>query len=109
MLKQKSVELRNFITRKGLFIRIPIPDNFKELEPEITLGRTILDRALLDSLEEESGIEWFDVGNTDFNTICFIAYLDPLQVEERVLRTYKRLQERHLIKDILEELKNVIK
>jgi hypothetical protein len=103
MLKKKGVELRKYITRKGLFIRIPIPKRLKELEPEIALGRAILDKAVLDSLDDEATFDWFDINNPDFNTICYIAYLDPQQVEERFITTYNRLVENDLIEDIIRE------
>ena len=104
MLKQTKVELRKYIARKGLFTRIPIPYKLKTLEPEISLGRAILDRALLDCMEDETIIDWFDVQNTDFNTICYIAYLDPIQVVKRFEIILKRLQGREYLENIMEEL-----
>lgn len=105
-MKQTGVELRKYIARKGLFIRIPIPYRLKELEPEIKMGRSILDRALLDCLEDEYTEDWFDVHNEDFNTICFIAYLDPNQVVERFELTLDRLKKNQNLETIMDELED---
>jgi hypothetical protein len=104
MLKQTRVPLRKYIARKGLFIRVPIPKKLKGLEPEIALGRAILDRALLDCLDDPDIIDWFDTSNPDFNTICFISYLEPNLVFSRFETTLKRLQNKEFIQVILREL-----
>lgn len=104
MLRKKEVELKKYIARKGLFIRIPLPKNMKSLEAEISLGRSILDRALLDSLEDPDIVDWFDELNEDFNEICYIAYLDPSLVVDRFNKTYERLLNKEIIEEILGEL-----
>ena len=61
----------------------------KSLEPEITMGRAILDKAFLDCFAFTPTVEWFDPYNTDFTLICFIAYLDPQDVIDRVNVVYE--------------------
>lgn len=103
MLKKQGVDLRKYIARKGLFIRLPLPKHMKPLEPEVLLGRSILDRATLDSVEDESIVDWFDEHNEDFNEICYIAYLDPVKVVEYFEITHQRLLKGEHIKNILSE------
>lgn len=64
----------------------------KELEPEIALGRAILDKALLDCLEIPDTEEWFDEYNEDFHTICYIACLEPEKVLENFKTVMKKLK-----------------
>lgn len=85
----KGKYLRKFIARRGLFVRIPIPSEFKELEAEIKLGRSILDLALLDSLTDPEIVSW--LVNEDFETICFIALLDPVETKQRFLHTRDKI------------------
>lgn len=83
-------ELRKHLTRKGLFVRTPINSKLKELEPEIALGRAILDRAMVDSFDLSNEAHWFDLDNDDFQSICFISYLEP----EKVLEQYTIIKTR---------------
>lgn len=71
------------IARNGLFTRIPIPTELRTLEPEILLGRSIIDRAVLDSPRDPEALAWFDIMDEDFLEICEIAQLDPAQVLEK--------------------------
>lgn len=80
----KGIELKKHLMRKGLFVRTPINARLKELEPEIALGRAILDRAMIDSFETSVETHWFDLDNDDFIKICFISFLEP----EKVLEQY---------------------
>lgn len=89
----KGEKLRKFIARKGLFVRLPIPETYKSVESEIALGRSILDRAILDCLEDEEVVDWFDVNDEEFTTICFIANLDPVKVEENFKTVYRKLKD----------------
>lgn len=86
-----------YITRRGLFTRIPIPDKLKDLEPEMLLGRSILDKALVDGCTFVEGhiedyldnFTWFDEENPDFSTICYVAYLEP----EIVIRYFREVHD----------------
>lgn len=79
----KGETLRKFIARRGLFVRIEIPEDYRDLEPEIKFGRSILDLALLDSLWNSEIFYWADKNNSDFKIVCTIALLDPETTEER--------------------------
>jgi hypothetical protein len=104
LLNKKGVRLRNYIARRGLFIRIPVSDKLKHLEPEITLGRSILDRAVLDSVEDDESRDWFDETDPDFLDICEIAYLEPDIVVRYFEKTYIRLTQKETIQNIYKEL-----
>lgn len=106
MLKKKGVTLRRYIALKGLFVRIPIPDYMKEVEDCITLGRSILDRHVLDSMVDESSRTWFNVDCEDFKTICYISWLDPELVVKRFEKTYERLMAGEKIDMILKEIED---
>lgn len=99
----KNLALRRYLTRRGLFIRLPIPIKYKTLESEITLGRAVIDRALLDSLDEEESREWFSLDNPDFNTICFIANLTPSRVMKRYESVYAKLTADVMVEDLLDD------
>lgn len=79
----RGEELKKNITRKGLFRRLKITESLKEVESEVTLGRAILDKAVLDSVNDEETFKWFDVENEEFQDVCFIAYLEPEFVLEK--------------------------
>ncbi len=91
--KIKGQALKSYIARKGLFIRLPIPSKLKGLEPEIALGRAILDNALLECLDKPEEEDWFDELNEDFHTICFIACLEPDKVLENFMTVIKKLKD----------------
>lgn len=106
MLKKKSgVELRSYIARKGLFTRIPVSDKLKEFEPEITLGRSVLDRALLDCVDDITISAWFSCDNERFLDICFISFLDPEDVIDKFEKTLIRLQKKEFIQTIIKEVR----
>lgn len=100
--KKKRVELKKYIARRGLFIRVPIPMSLKQLEPEITLARSVLDRAVLDSLEDPKIVNWFDEDDSDFVTICYIACLEPEDVIQKFTATFKRLQKGEYVDEVKE-------
>ena len=105
MLKQtKEVELRKYIARKGFFVQLEIPESFKSLEPEIRLGRSILDRALLDCLEDPEIEECFDTDNERFLDVCLISWLEPEDVIDKFQKTLKRLKNKETIQDIYKEI-----
>ena len=79
----KGDELKRQLMRRGLFVRTPINSRLKELEPEIALGRAILDRALIDSFDSSSDRAWFNLDNDDFINICFISFLEPERVMDQ--------------------------
>ncbi len=89
----KGQALKNHITRKGLFKRIEIPAYDKPVAPEILLGRSILDRAFLDSFNSLEEFEWFSVENEDFLIICYLANLDPEVIEKHFTKVYKDITE----------------
>lgn len=80
------------IQRKGYYTRLRIPAELRTLEPEILLGRSVLDQAILDLIEYPAyEIKWFDVTNEDFNVICFMAYLEADVVKEQVHNLFRKL------------------
>lgn len=83
-----------------------IPESLRPLEPEIRLGRTILDKAVIESLEDKETRKWFEEGSADFIEICFIANLDPNEVQKRFRETYKKLVLDLTIKEIERENSN---
>jgi hypothetical protein len=102
--KTKMVPLKNFIARKGLFSHEDMfPEELKHIQSEVHLGRKIIDRAILDSVDCSSTKNWFDILNEDFNTICFIAHLDPIVVVEDFIRTHERLLNNEYIQVIYKE------
>lgn len=86
----KGEALRKFIARRGLFERLEIPEEYRDLEAEIRMGRSVLDLALLDSLWNPEIFYWADKHNSDFKIICAISLLDPEETETR-LKTVIRL------------------
>ena len=108
--QRKGKELRGYITRKGLFVNFPIFPELRNSEPEITLGRAVLDRALLDVLEDDhrdTALAWFDLNNTDFTLICFISNIDPFFVLVKVHQTLILLESQHNIeKTKIEDLRD---
>lgn len=104
MLKSSGVELRKYIARKGLFVNLPIQPEWRPSEAALTLGRAILDRAILDCFEvglEEDTVDWFDLGNIDFTTICYLAMMPPEQVIERIAKVLDLLEAKEHVDVIL--------
>ena len=93
------------MTRKGLFVRLEIPQQLRPLEPEISLGRAILDRAFLDTFESSVEREWFDSDNPDFNDICFIAALEEDLVLHYVSVVTVKLNDCVTLEEILKKTK----
>lgn len=60
-----------------------IPVDLRHLEPEITLGRSIIDRAVLDSATDQEALDWFSLEDEDFILICQLAMLKPKEVIEK--------------------------
>ena len=92
-IKKVPTTLKSYITRQGLFKQIKLDLHEKELEPEIRLGRTILDKALLDAFENKGeDYLWFDETNEDFLDICTMANLEPEETINRFKETIKKLE-----------------
>lgn len=100
----KNVEIKKYLARRGAFTQKPISSKLKFLEPEISLGRAILDRALLDATEDPEAKEWFDEENEDFILICFIAYLEPEEAIRIAHTIIEQMESDAHIGDILEKL-----
>lgn len=83
------LDIRKYLTRRGLFSRLTIPEKLKACEFEVALGRAVLDRALLDSFFDEESFKWFDPKDEDFELICFIAFLGPEEVYDKFLKVHK--------------------
>jgi hypothetical protein len=85
-------QIKKQIQRKGYYVRMKIPEELRSLEPEILMGRSVLDQAILDLIEYPSyEIKWFDSNNEDFRTICYIAYFEPEIIEEQVKTLFKKM------------------
>lgn len=80
---------RNSLARRGFFTRFELKEEDKPVEPEILLGRTTLDKALVDSFDSPEASAWFDANCSSFGTICFIAVMEPQEVEKKFLRIKK--------------------
>lgn len=106
--RHRNSDLRRYIARRGLFIQQPIPEKMKSLEPEIALGRAILDRAVLDAAEgDQEAIDFFDLDNERFIEICFIAYLDHEIVEKQFKLVHQRILNGDVIGNLFEKLLEV--
>jgi hypothetical protein len=73
------------LAKTGLFQRMAVPDEAKEVRREIKLHRAVLDKALVDSFSLTSRIRvsvegWLRLDNPDFKQACERAYLDPTSV-----------------------------
>lgn len=64
-----------------------IPSELRHIEPEIRLGRAVIDQAVLDALEDDEALEWFSSSSDGFLDICQIAYLDITSV----LNTFEKI------------------
>lgn len=80
------------LAKVGLFQKLPNNGDpiFKECDAEITLHRTILDRALVDSFSPSKKLrkdveDWLYLDNPEFIDACERAVLDP----KLVLITFK--------------------
>ena len=95
------MKLRTFIARNGLFTRIPVSEIMRPVEVEINFGRSILDRAVLDAIEDQSVADWFDTQDEDFCTICFISNMDPEDVVKKFKNVYKTLKKESTLGEIV--------
>ncbi len=93
--------LSRHIARNGLFTRIPIPLELRVLEPEILLGRSVIDRAVLDTPKDPEALAWFSLDDEDFLVICEIAHLIPQDVIEKQREVTKKLIEGIILGDLL--------
>ena len=103
-MKIKEISLLKHITRKGAFMRIPMDPLKKDLFSEIALGRSILDRAIMDSLEDSEILKWVDQDDEDFMAICFIADLEPEDVVRRFKKLHYNLKQGKTTVNVLEDL-----
>lgn len=104
LVVRKNVELKRYIARHGWFANeevYKIPEHLKSITPEILLGRSIIDRAILDSLDDEEIEEWFDENDEDFNTICFIGNLNPKETVKQFNTILELLKKGELIENII--------
>jgi len=90
----KGNRLKKQITRHGLFIKLPIRPSMVLVQNEIFLGRSVLDKALLDCIHDLKEFKWFDIENEDFVTICYIADVELHQTIERVSTVLEKIQEK---------------
>jgi hypothetical protein len=92
------MSIRKFVAHQGLFNNekfYKIPDKDIAIQPEIRLGRIILDRALLESIgDPEDLTEWFLGETEDFETICFLAQIPS----DRVRKVYSDIHP-HLVRN----------
>lgn len=85
-------KVKKHIQRRGYFTRKEIPEELRAIEPEVLLGRSVLDQALLDLIEYPAyEIKWFDKENEDFKRICYIACFEPEMIEAQVHSLFKQL------------------
>ena len=84
-MKPKDI-FKNSLARRGFFSRFTVSESDKHIEPELLLGRAILDKALVDSFHSEEASAWFDAQGSAFCTICFIAGVDADGAAEKFLK-----------------------
>ncbi len=101
--RRNSFLIKKFIARNGFFTLLPIPDDLKVVEPEINLGRHILDRALLDAVTDKEVEKWFDLKDEDFKTICLISWMSPHKVLKIANKIIFLMRHNKTLGDILPE------
>ncbi len=86
--------------RKLLFAGLPIQERVKSAQCEVQLWRAVLDQvfadALIRPLNEDTedyrmhleALEWFDKDQENFETICYLAALDPSTIR-RIYNYFK--------------------